>query len=589
MGVCLATREGEILFRDAGFTELVGGDANLRPALGLDEGFASSGDQSHTAEKNGRSLAVKIIPMDKPGDGADCICVVHDISESQRTEEQLEQSLQLLSSLVASCPIAIVTLDLNQKLTLWNPQAEATFGWTQEEVLGKDYPLVPEKRRAEFEELFRKVVVDGIGFTGVEVTRERKDGSFVLLDVSTAPLRDADGEITGALALLADLTQQRALEEQVRHAQKMEAVGRLAGGVAHDFNNLLTVMLANSQLLSRELADQENVLKATSAIEHCAERARDLIQQLLTFSRRQVVNPRLLDVSGLARHTVRMLRRTLGDAHPIHAELAVGLSAVRADAGQIEQVLLNLVVNARDAMPGGGKITVATNSIRRKDQAFQRTTAEFVCLSVTDEGTGIDEEVLPHIFEPFFTTKRAGDGTGLGLATVYGIVTRDGGSIEVDSAPGTGTTFNVLLPIADAVGSVTDATTLKPAAITPSHGRVLIVEDEPLVLDAVTAMVTALGYDVTPVKSGRRALAILAAGRHVDLVLTDVYMPEMTGRVLADRLREQHPGMPIIYMSGNLNDHELRARVEAGDAKFLAKPLDMDGLGTALQDMLVHA
>ncbi len=586
MGVCLATREGEIVFRDDGFAELVGTEASLRTVLGMDDGFVCEDSLSLIVRRDGRDLSVRIVHLDKPRDGAACVCILHDDSDSQRTKVQLRESLALLSSLVDSCPIAICTLDLDQKVTLWNPEAKHIFGWTQDEVMGKDYPLVPDREREEFEKLFRRVVVDGEGFTGVEVKRQRKDGSYVVLDVSTAPLRGSDGNITGALALLADLTTQRALEERVRHAQKMEAVGRLAGGVAHDFNNLLTVMLANSQLLSRQLADDENMMKSTRAIEHCAERARDLIQQLLTFSRRQVVNPTLLDVGDLARNTVRMLRRTLGEAFQLSTDLATDLSPVRADAGQVEQVLLNLIVNARDAMPSGGRITVGTKMVVRAGAGFRGSQDHFVCLSVADTGSGIDDEVLPHIFEPFFTTKRAGEGTGLGLATVYGIATRNGGTIEVNSRPGKGTEFRVLIPVAETIGATGD-TARTPQQQGPAHeGTVLIVEDEALVLDAVSAMVHELGYEVTPVQSGREALARIATGHHVDLVLTDVYMPEMTGRVLADRLHEQHPELPVVYMSGNLNDQELRARVEAGEAKFLPKPLIFDDLAQALRDVI---
>ena len=491
----------------------------------------------------------------------------------------------LLSSLVDSSPVAITTLDLNQKVTLWNPAAEEIFGWRRQEVLGKDYPLVPEEERAAFEALFRRVVVNGEGFHDVEVKRQRKDGSYVTLNVSTAPLRDSFGNITGALALMADLTEQRQLEEQVRHAQKMEAVGRLAGGVAHDFNNLLTVILANSQLLGRQLGDADR-LKSIRAIEHCAERARDLVQQLLTFSRREIVNPKLLDLSDLARDTVRMLRRTLGNSYQLSTNLSPDVPPVRADAGQIEQVLLNLVVNARDAMPNGGHIDVRTSEAVRSSDAFGGRPTHFVCLTVSDSGDGIDPDVVPHIFEPFFTTKRAGEGTGLGLATVYGIVTRAGGTIEVDSNHGHGTTFRVLIPAADGA-AVTGATSSNDRrAPNQAGGHMLVVDDDAGVLDAVAALIRALGYRVTAVQSGREALALIATGRTFDAVLTDVYMPEMTGRELADRLAERLDQVPILYMSANLSDAELRARVEAGTAHFLAKPLDFDEVGKTLRDVL---
>jgi PAS domain S-box-containing protein len=358
---------------------------------------------------------------------------------------QLEQ----LAAIVESSEDAIIGCTLGGLITIWNRGAERLFGFSADEVLGE--VSTTNCRLAWPEELKAiKRVRNGEHVPPFEAVRRRKDGHDIHVSVSVSPIRDRQGQLVGASAIVRDITERKRLEEQVRHAQKMEAVGRLAGGVAHDFNNLLTIISGCSEELLDSMAPGDSAGELVTEIHKAGERAAALVRQLLAFSRKQVVEPTLLDLNAVVRDTEKMVRRLLGGHITLTTALAPALGQVEFDVGQLEQVVVNLVVNARDAMPQGGRLTIETADVELGAGAAQAHTGarpgRYVLLAVSDTGCGMDEHVKAHLFEPFFTTKGPGKGTGLGLATVYGIVKQSGGCIEVVSAPGRGATFKVYLP-----------------------------------------------------------------------------------------------------------------------------------------------
>ncbi|HEX8848317.1 MAG TPA: ATP-binding protein [Gemmatimonadaceae bacterium] len=358
------------------------------------------------------------------------------------------------------------------------------------------------------------------------------------------PVRTARGGVLGVGALMLEVSERKSLEEQFRQAQKMEAVGRLAGGIAHDFNNLLTVMSSCSELLLRELDKEDRRRNDVEEIRRAAQRAASLTRQLLAFSRKQILQPTMVDLNAVVSDMERMLRRVLGEDIVLETALDPDLGFVRADPGQIEQVLMNLVVNARDAMPRGGRIVLRTRNIPRPNGDA------LVALEVKDEGVGIADEALPHIFEPFYTTKEQGKGTGLGLSTVYGIVKQSGGDVEVETMPGFGATFRVVLP---RYREAVTARPLSPPRGTSGRtsGTILLVEDEEAVRSLATRVLTREGYVVHSAPRGDDAERIFAAHEsEIALLVTDMVLPGLGGIELAQRLRARRPSLKVLLMSG---------------------------------------
>jgi PAS domain S-box-containing protein len=382
---------------------------------------------------------------------------------------------------------------------------------------------------------------------------------------------------------------QAALEAQLRQAQKMEAVGRLAGGVAHDFNNLLTVITGYSDLLLRELPKDHPRRRPVSEILKAADRATDLVRQLLAFSRQQVVHPRILDLNNIVCDVESLLGRLIGEDIELARDLDPELARVRVDRGQIEQILMNLAVNARDAMPGGGRLSVATANVDL-DEAFVAahmgaSQGPHAMLAVSDTGHGMDKETLSHIFEPFFTTKEVGKGTGLGLATVYGIVKQAGGYIAVESEVGQGTTFRIYLPVTDAIAPKTPSAE-RTASVPRGSGTVLLVEDEDMVRDLAGQALVLQGYDVLVASDGAQALRI--AAEHdgaISLLLTDVVMPGMSGRQLAEAITALSPATGVLYMSGYSDREACRAVAEPPEA-FIQKPFTVERLAARVRERL---
>ena len=391
------------------------------------------------------------------------------------------------------------------------------------------------------------------------------------------------------LMLAFDISDRKRLEDQLRQAQKMEAIGRLAGGLAHDFNNLLGVVIGYCDLLFRKLPPDLPERAEILEIRQAAEGASGLTRQLLAFSRRQVLEPRVLDFNTIVRRAERMLKPLLGDDVSLKIQLGSDIPMVLADAGQIDQVLMNLAVNSRDAMPHGGTLTIETGVVRFDETSVPALPGarpgEFATLAVTDTGTGMDAETIAHIFEPFFTTKEVGKGTGLGLATVYGIVQQSSGFISVSSTPEVGTTFRVHLP--ETTAAIPEPQPVAaPASAPQGGGTILVVEDSAQLRELFRDVLELHGYKVLDAPNGRAAVDVAAAyPETIDLLLTDVIMPEMNGRQLADRLLATRPGIKVMFASGYSADDLVRHGVEAGMA-YMQKPFSPESLAQKVKDVL---
>jgi PAS domain S-box-containing protein len=504
-----------------------------------------------------------------------------------------------LASLIEASPLAVVTLDVEGRVRNWNPAAERMFGWTATEVVGQPLPIVPESLCDEGRRITERAR-RGESFTDVATQRVRKDGGLVDVSLSVAPVRGPGGTITGTIGFLADVGERVQRESQGRQAQKMEAVGRLAGGIAHDFNNMLTAINGYAGLLLRGLEDP-GLRRKAEAIAKAAERATDLTSQLLSFSRQQVMASHVLDLNATIARFDAVLRRIIGEDVQLVTVTTPGLWRIRVDRGRIEQVLMNLAVNARDAMPRGGTLTLETANVEL-DEGFARLNpgtiaGPHVLLSVKDTGLGMAPEVRKRIFEPFFTTKAVGSGTGLGLATVYGIVKQSAGYISLETAKGCGTTFRVYLP--RAVKAADEAEwpeePLPPSPPpAPFDDRatetILLVEDEDVVRDLAREVLEGRGYSVVAARHAGEALVV--AERHpgpIHLLLTDVVMPHMGGRELAERVSPLRPGIRVLYVSGYTDDEVLRHGVMEAEVAFLQKPFTSDALLDRVRCLLDEA
>ena len=427
----------------------------------------------------------------------------------------------------------------------------------------------------------------------LEVQGRRRDGVLIWVSVNVRPVRDAGGRTLHYEWSLADITERRQLESQLRQAQKMEAVGQLAGGVAHDFNNLLTVIGGRCYLMLGKLGPDDALRREVELVRGAAERAARLTHQLLAFSRKQVLEPRVLDLNETVTGIEPLLRRLIGEDIEISVTCGSELGRVKADAGQVEQVILNLSVNARDAMPQGGRLILETANVTLDERAARRAPdlapGSYVVLSVTDSGHGMDAATRAQIFEPFFTTKEVGKGTGLGLATVYGIVKQSGGFIEVESEPGRGASFKVYLPRVEEAVAVPEPAKASGTRLRGSE-TVLLVEDDEFLRTFAREILTVQGYVVLEATSPRDALRIQAAHQgRINLLLTDVVMPEMNGRQLADHLKKARPDMAVLFMSG-YTGAALSERGEAAEftGQLLQKPFTPDGLSRRVREVLDH-
>ena len=509
--------------------------------------------------------------------------------EIKRNEQALRRSEARYRSLVQSSVYGIYRSSLEGRFLDVNPALITMLGYgSAEQVLmldpEKDVFALTEEHNRLIEEFRRTGRLDGI-----EVKWKRKDGNTITVRISGRAVSNADEPADVLEAIAEDVTDRRVLEDQFRQAQKMEAVGRLAGGVAHDFNNLLMVISGYAEVMLAGLEPDHALREKAQAIQQASDRATTLTRQLLAFSRKQLLELKVVDVNVIVHDMERLLRPLIGENVEFITTLATDAAHTRADAGQLEQVLMNLVVNARDAMPDGGKLTIETQNIvvdesHRRGQTFIRP-GDYVRLSVSDTGMGMDKETQSRIFEPFFTTKEKGKGTGLGLSTVYGIVKQSGGYVLVQSEEQRGTTFHIYLPRVEGVAEK-HAPPVPTAALGGSE-TILLVEDEDSVRQLVRDTLAAKGYRVVEAENGAAGLA--AASRHdgrIDLVITDVVMPGMGGRELVGQLAQLRPETRVLYLSGYTEDAILsEGTIETG-AAFLQKPFTLQNLSRKVREVL---
>ena len=510
-----------------------------------------------------------------------------DITERTQAGEALREANETLRAVIETSPLAIYSLDLLANVKSWNRAAENIFGFSACEVMNGPLPIVFPEQKADFKARFEQCI-HGNRLIGNEERFQRKDGSAIEVSIWNAQLRDGNGVVTGIVAAAADNTERKKLEDQFRQSQKMEAVGRLAGGVAHDFNNLLTVITGYCQMMVDQLSPADPMSEDLQQVLKTADRATTLTKQLLAFSRQQIVLPKVVALDALVRDMDRMLKRLAGEDIELRIEGVCG--KVRVDPGQIEQVIVNLAVNARDAMPGGGKLVIET--MDREFDEFSVQYAQglipgpYVLLAVSDTGSGIDAVTRSHLFEPFFTTKERGRGTGLGLSTSYGIVKQNQGAILVYSEPGLGSTFKIYLPRVDEPADSLAKSEPERASFRGTE-TVLVVEDEEGVRRVLLEMLQQAGYHVLGACGGQEAIDMCRASKApVHVLITDVVMPNMGGRELAARLCQINPGIKVLFVSGYADSVVLHHGVLEADTHFLQKPFTVEQLGRKVREVL---
>jgi PAS domain S-box-containing protein len=521
------------------------------------------------------SAAAKIVTaMASVGTAVVLVIAADDIVDFVRTarEAASRRGHERFRAVIQATPMPIISSDLEGKVTAWNPAAERVFGWRADEVLGKPAPIVPEDKAEERLGLPGKTRSEEVT-VGLETTRINKEGLRFPVSISAAPIIDEHRTVSGVVAVIEDISDRKKTEEQVRQAQKMEVLGQLAGGVAHDFNNLLMVMGGCSELLDKSLPAESGARMYLDQIQRTAEKAATITKQLLAFSRKQVLEIRAMDLHEALVASEFMLPRLLGSDIELTFQHQAPHSWILSDPTQVEQVLMNLAVNSRDAMPQGGQLTVSTrNTNRVPDGEGDAGIQSWVVLEVKDTGTGMDEQTRARIFEPFFTTKVAGKGTGLGLATVYGIVKQSRGQIHVDSEPGKGTRFEIYFP-------TTAPRAPKPASDAPQVSTaaagidttILVADDEAALRHALVEILRTSGYRVLEAESSLQALEMAEkhSGR-LEILLTDIVMPGLRGPELARRVAKVHPEVQIVYMSGYAEGFP-EAQLPA-NSTFLQKP-----------------
>jgi PAS domain S-box-containing protein len=519
-----------------------------------------------------------------------------ELSERKKAEEALQSEREFLRAVLENMEDGIVACDAEGALTLFNKAAQEFHGhpemplpapaWTQHfDLYAADGKTLLAPEEAPLQRALR-----GDGIRDVEVLVVPRRGPQRTLLISGQAMAGAGGQKQGALLLLRDISEQKLMEQQLLQSQKIEAVGRLAGGVAHDFNNLLTIITGYSQLVRDQLRADDPLRPYVDEVMGAADRAASLTRQLLAFSRKQVLAPQVLDLNQVIRNLSKMLRRLIGEDVEVRTVLSPTLGRVKADPAQIEQIIINLAVNGRDAMPRGGMLTIETANADLDETYAGRHVSmvpgPYVMLAVSDTGIGMDEETQAHIFEPFFTTKEKGKGTGLGLAMVYGTVKQSGGYIWVYSEPGRGTTFKVYLPRLEESSESLD---LPNAATAVPRGSetVLLVEDEEGVRSMVRGLLESHGYRVLEAERARSALQFCQdEAQDIHLLLTDVVMPQMSGRELAERVASMHPEARVLYMSGYTDDAILHHGVLQPGVALIQKPFTPEGLMRKVREVL---
>jgi two-component system cell cycle sensor histidine kinase/response regulator CckA len=519
--------------------------------------------------------------------GVEAIGLVSDISERRRQEEASRQ----LAAIVSSCQDAITGETLDGIVTSWNPGAERMLGYSAAEIVGTSINrLIPDDLRGQLDETLDRVRRAG-SIDHFETELVARDGKRLVVSLSAAAIRDRDGRVTGISRIVRDVTEQRRFEDGLRQFQKMETIGQLAGGIAHDFNNLLTVINGYAGTVLGRLDGNDPLRQPVSQIQAAGRQAAALTRQLLAFSRRQILQARVVNINTIVRAMQEMFSPLIrADVH-LRLVLDLALDCVKADPHQIEQMLLNLIINASDAMPASGVLTIETKNVRLGGDAGrlpgQPEPGRYVALVVHDTGVGMAPEIAARVFEPFFTTKPQGEGTGLGLSTVFGIVTQSGGHVTVDSCLGGGSSFSVFLPATDEV-----APEIRPVADAPGAGgnqTILLVEDTDAVREFTAESLRELGYTVHEAAGAAGAIEIAVANRDaIDLVIADMVMPVMGGRDLVEKLMPLlgHRPVRVLFISGYAGGSSSVPVESRPGFGFLPKPYDLQQLADKVKDLL---
>lgn len=511
-----------------------------------------------------------------------------EILERQKAEEALRNSQQKLLLHIQQTPLGVIDWTLDKRAINWNPSAERIFGFTENEVIGKTATqlIILQEKSEEFNKYWDDLLARRAS-PMVRMENRTKDGKIIICEWFNTLLTNREGVAIGVASLVLDITQRvraeeslKKSEEHLRRTQKMEAVGQLAAGIAHDFNNVLTIVQGHISVLLAGRTLEPDVAERLQKVYDAAARAANMVKQLLTFSRKQEIQLKLTSINEIVSDITKLIRQVLGEDIKIEVDLDETIPFVKADAGLLDQVLINMALNARDAMPGGGRLSFRTRRVLVAEQIANLhpgcSPGFYACLTVADTGCGMDDVTRQRIFEPFFTTKAAGKGTGLGLSVAYGIVRQHGGWIDVESAPGKGTEFRIFLPCVEAepVKGIVETGIIVPDENLRGHETILVVEDEPALRQLIGGILQFYGYKVYEVNSGIEALNIWQKhSDNIDLLLTDMILPEgMTGRELAQRLKELKPQLKIIYTSGYNIDSGINEFTLKEGYMFLAKP-----------------
>ena len=509
----------------------------------------------------------------------------------RRTAQQIGEYRARLASIIDSSEDAIISKNLDGTITSWNKGAERIYGYSSHEVVGQNVSLLaPKDRPDEIPHILERIRM-GESVEHFESVRITKDGRRLDVFLSISPLRQSDGEIVGASVIARDITAQKRAEDHLRQAQKMEAIGRLAGGVAHDFNNILGIVTACTELLRDRLDQNSEPFAYIANIRKAVDRGASLTRQLLAFGRKSAIQPQVLDLGDRLKDVVKLVRPLMGDDVEITVARRSPSAIVEADPGQLDQIVLNLAVNSRDAMPKGGRFIVETDNVQL-DETFgdthrPMTPGKYVLLAVSDTGIGMDTTTVSRIFEPFFTTKDVGKGTGLGLSTVYGIVQQNRGYIWVYSEPGRGTTFKICIPSAEHKIGVASQPPAEAVLPRRTGTTVLLVEDDELMLGLTRQLLEDHGYTVLPASDGKSAVELAEThSGSIDLLLTDVVMRGMSGPELVSLLSVSHPALRFVFMSGYTGELISEHGVVDRGIPLLEKPFTRSSLLKTLDSAL---
>lgn len=611
-GVFVLNREGRIIDVNDACARILGCSSRKGArGLTLREFFASDAEYGRVTDllwKNGNIRGIEVRLRRISGDegwvmtNADVLSrrpggetlvqgTMADVTGLKRAEDAARISEERFRTLVGNSADAISLIGRDGKVLYSSHAVSPIFGYALSERLGKDiFELIHPDDRKTARDLFEALLVQPRGSTVSDVLRYRhKDGSWRWIEARATNMLE-ETSVQAIAIHYRDITERKLLEQQFYQAQKMEAIGRLAGGVAHDFNNLLTAILGYSDMAIDLLPANSQERRYATEIKKAGERAALLTRQLLAFSRLQVMEPHVLDLNSVISEMSKILHRLAGEDITVVTSTRASLARIRADPAQIEQVIMNLAVNARDAMPNGGRLTFKTSEAALEDlvtaDGIRVKGGSYILLEVSDTGCGMTADVRSHIFDPFFTTKERGKGTGLGLSTVYGVIKQSGGYIWVASEPGAGTTFSIYLPL------VHEELT-EPAAATKSAGRargaetVLVVDDEDSVRKVVVKILEGIGYRVLDAARGLDALRVCEARKGpIQLLITDMAMPHMKGRELATRVREFHPEIRVLFMTGYAGNKVGAVDVLDAGAAFISKPFTADALGQKVREVL---